>query len=185
MNLFLIGYRCTGKTSVGRSLAKRLGRPFLDADSELVKEQDLNISEIVNKQGWNVFREIESDIIKRFCELDEHVLATGGGSVLNEKNVKHMKRSGMLVWLKATPETIKERILQDKKSKDFRPSLTSKGSIEEIHETLINRNPYYEKAMDFDVDTDDISVDEVCNAIIKKLNDDRYKLQVQGFDNRK
>ncbi|MEE8553280.1 MAG: shikimate kinase, partial [Desulfobacterales bacterium] len=85
MNIFLIGYRCTGKTSVGRSLAKSLGRPFLDVDSELVKEQDLNISEIVRKQGWNVFREIESDIIKRVCALDDHVAATGGGAVLNDR----------------------------------------------------------------------------------------------------
>jgi shikimate kinase len=169
MNIFLIGYRCTGKTSVGRSLAKRLGRPFLDADSELVKEHDLKISEIVNKQGWDVFREIESDIIKRFCELDDHVVATGGGVVLNDKNVKLMKRNGKLVWLKAKPETIKKRILQDKKTKDFRPPLTSKGSIDEVHETLQNRNPFYEKAMDFVVDTDDIGIHEVCNIIIKKL----------------
>ncbi len=178
MNIFLIGYRCTGKTSVGKSLAKSLGRPFLDADSELVKEQDLNISEIVRKQGWSAFREIESDIFKRVCTLDDHVVATGGGAVLNDKNVKHMKRSGKLVWLKATPETIKKRILQDKNTKDFRPPLTSKGSVEEIHETLLNRNPFYEKAMDFDVDTDDIGIDEVCHAIIKKLNDKGYKFRV-------
>jgi shikimate kinase len=175
MNIFLIGFRCTGKTSLGRSLAKSLGRPFLDADSELVKEQDLNISEIVRKQGWNAFREIESDIIKRVCALDDHVVATGGGAVLNDKNVKHMKRSGKLVWLKATPETIKKRILQDQNTKDFRPPLTSKGSVEEIRETLLNRNPFYEKAMDFDVDTDDIGIDEVCHTIIKKLNDKGYK----------
>ncbi len=175
MNIFLIGYRCTGKTFVGRSLAKSLGRPFLDADSELVKEQDLNISVIVRKQGWNAFREIESDIIKRVCALDDHVVATGGGAVLNDKNVKHMKRSGKLVWLKATPETIKKRILQDKNTKDFRPPLTSKGSVEEIRETLLNRNPFYDKAMDFDVNTDDIGIDEVCHAIIKKLNDKGYK----------
>jgi len=178
MNIFLIGYRCTGKTSVGRSLAKSLGRPFLDADSELVKEQNLNISEIVRKQGWDAFREIESDIIKRVCALDDHVVATGGGAVLNDKNVKHMKRSGKLVWLKATPETIKKRILQDKNTEDFRPPLTSRGSFEEIHETLLNRNPFYEKAMNFDVDTDGIGIDEVCHAIIKKLNDKGYKFRV-------
>ena len=177
MNIFLIGYRCTGKTSVGRSLAKSLGRPFLDADYELVKEQDLNISEIVRKKGWDVFREIESDIIKRVCALDDHVVATGGGAVLNDMNVKHMKRSGKLAWLKATPETIKKRILQDKNTKDFRPPLTSKGSVEEIRETLLNRNPFYKKAMDFDVDTDDIGIDEVCHAIIKKLKDKGYKFR--------
>ena len=67
--------------------------------------------------------------------------------------------------------------MQDKNTEDFRPPLTSKGSVEEIHETLLNRNPFYEKAMDFDVDTDDIGIDEVCHAIIKRLNEKGYKLR--------
>jgi shikimate kinase len=169
MNIFLIGYRCTGKTSVGRSLAKRLGLSFFDADSELVKEQGMNISEIVNRQGWNVFREMEKAVIKRVCSFDDYVVATGGGAVLDIENIRHMKESGTLVWLKATPETIKRRILQDKNTKDFRPALTSKGFVEEIEETLLSRNPYYENAMDFYIDANSIGIDDVCNVIIKKL----------------
>ncbi|OEU67916.1 MAG: hypothetical protein BBJ57_12100 [Desulfobacterales bacterium PC51MH44] len=169
MNIFLIGYRCTGKTSVGRALAKSLGRPFFDADAELVEEQGLNISEIVSQQGWDAFREMEKAIIKKVCALDDFVVATGGGVVLNDENVKNMKKSGVLVWLKATPGTIKKRILQDNNTKDFRPALTLKGSVEEIEETLLFRNPYYENAMDFYVDTDYFGIDEVCSAIIKKL----------------
>ena len=88
MNIFLIGYRCTGKTTVGRSLAKSLGRPFFDADKELVKEQRLNISEIVSQKGWDAFREMESMVIKRICDLDNYVVATGGGVVLNDENIK-------------------------------------------------------------------------------------------------
>jgi shikimate kinase len=80
-----------------------------------------------------------------------------------------MKKSGVLVWLKATPGTIKKRILQDNNTKDFRPALTLKGSVEEIEETLLVRNPHYENAMDFYVDTDYFGIDEVCSAIIKKL----------------
>jgi len=80
-----------------------------------------------------------------------------------------MKESGTLVWLKATPETIKRRILQDKNTKDFRPALTSKGFVEEIEETLFSRNPYYENAMDIYIDANSVGIDEVCNAIIKKL----------------
>jgi shikimate kinase len=169
MNIFLIGYRCTGKTFVGRSLAKRLELSFFDADSELVKEQGMNISEIVNRQGWDVFREMEKAVIKRVCSFDDHVVATGGGAVLDIENVRHMKESGTLVWLKATPETIKRRILQDKSTKDFRPALTSKGFVEEIEETLLRRNPYYENAMDIFIDANSIGIDKICNAIIKKL----------------
>jgi len=170
MNIFLIGYRCSGKTSVGKSLAKKLGLSFFDTDSELVKEQGMNIFEIVSKQGWNIFREMEKAVIKRSCAFDDYVVATGGGAVLDIENVRHMKKSGVLVWLKATPETIKKRISQDKNTKDFRPALTSKGFIEEIEGTLLSRNQYYDNAMDFYIDADNIGIDEVCNAIVKKLS---------------
>ena len=80
-----------------------------------------------------------------------------------------MKKNGVLIWLKATPETIKKRILQDKNTEDFRPALTLKGSVGEIQDTLLYRNRYYQNAMDFYVDTNSIGIDEVCNTIIKKL----------------
>lgn len=94
MNLFLIGYRCTGKTSVGRFLAGVLGWGFIDADSELVKEHDMTIREIVARWGWNDFREKERIIIKKLCTLDRYVVATGGGAVLNDENVEGMKKRG-------------------------------------------------------------------------------------------
>jgi shikimate kinase len=171
MNIFLIGYRCSGKTSVGKSLAQSLGLSFIDADEELVKRQGLPIDEIVKKKGWGVFREIETAVINQMSALDGHVIATGGGSVLNQENVKNMKESGVLVWLKATHDVIKERMLQDKNTKHFRPSLTSKGLDEEIQETLSTRNTYYEKAMDFYVDNNRVGINDVCNAIKDKLRD--------------
>lgn len=169
MNIFLIGYRCTGKTSVGKSLAKTLGLTFIDADLELVKEHGMTIKEIVLKKGWEDFRKKESAVIKRVCTLDKHVVATGGGAILDNENVRHMKDSGKLIWLKATPETITQRILQDKNTEDLRPALTSKGLLEEIEETLLNRRPYYENAMDFFVDTDKMGIDDICRTIIRRL----------------
>ena len=169
MNIFLIGYRCAGKTTVGRFLAKRLERFFFDTDLELVKEQGLNISDIVNQRGWAAFREIEKQVIQRACERDNQVVATGGGAVLDEDNVKRMKDSGMLVWLRAEINTIEKRIIEDNTTRNFRPSLTSKGSVEEIQETLLERNPYYERAMDFLVDTDFMDIEAVCDTIIQKI----------------
>jgi shikimate kinase len=169
MNIFLIGYRCTGKTTVGRSLAKRLERLFFDTDLELVKEQGVNISDIVSKRGWAAFREIEKRVIQCVCERDNQVVATGGGAVLDEDNVKRMKDSGVLVWLRADINTIEKRIIEDNTTQDFRPALTSKGSVEEVQETLLVRNPYYERAMDFFVDTDFMDIDAVCDTIIQKL----------------
>ena len=170
MNIYLIGYRCTGKSSVGKSLAKKFGWQFLDADIELVKEHGMTISEIVATQGWESFRKKEKNVIKRLSSLDEHVIATGGGAILDEENVRNMKKSGVSIWLRATPETVKNRILKDEITEDSRPSLTSKGLIEEIEETLIYRNPFYEKAMDFYVDTDNIDIENVCLAVQKKLS---------------
>jgi shikimate kinase len=169
MNIFLIGYRCTGKTTVGRSLANRLERLFIDTDLELVKEQGENISDIVSNRGWAAFREIENRVIQYVCERDNQVVATGGGAVLDEDNVKRMKDSGVLVWLRADIKTIEKRIIEDNTTQDFRPALTSKGSVEEIQETLLVRNPYYERAMDFSVDTDFMDIDSVCDTIIQKL----------------
>jgi shikimate kinase len=175
MNIFLIGYRCTGKTTVGQFLAGRLERLFFDTDLELVKEQGMSISDIVGKRGWAAFREIEKQMIRSACERDHQVVATGGGAVLDEENVKQMKSSGLLVWLRADIKTIEKRILQDDTTRDFRPSLTPKGSIEEIEETLLMRNPYYEKAMDFLVDTDVMEVEAICDTIIRKINDTEFK----------
>jgi shikimate kinase len=169
MNIFLIGYRCTGKTSVGRFLAKRIGWPFVDTDMTLIKEQGQQISEIVNTKGWDSFRKMEKQVIQCVCERDRRVVATGGGVVLDEENVKRMKDSGVLVWLRASIDTIENRMAQDPLTRDFRPALTSKAGLEEIKETLLLRNPFYEKAMDVIVDTDLIGIEAVCDAILQKL----------------
>jgi len=169
MNIFLIGYRCVGKTSVGQSLAQRLGWSFVDTDVKLVEEQGQKISEIVDTKGWASFRKMEKQVIQRVCERDHCVVATGGGVVLDDENVKRMKASGVLIWLKANVHTIGNRMAQDPLTLDFRPSLTSKGVVEEIKETLFLRNPYYEKAMNFMVDTDLIGMEAVCDAILQGL----------------
>ncbi|QTA87088.1 Shikimate kinase [Desulfonema magnum] len=165
----MIGYRCTGKSSVGKSLADRLDLSFADSDSEVVREQGISISEMVSKHGWDFFREKEREAIKRLSAADKHVIATGGGVVLNPENVKDMKENGIVVWLKATPETIKQRILQDENTADLRPSLTSKGFVEEIQEILSERTPLYENTMDFYIDTDHVGLNEICSFIISKL----------------
>lgn len=154
---------------MGRCLANRLGRSFVDTDLELVKEQGVSISDIVSKRGWTAFRDIEKRVIQRTCEGDHQVVATGGGAVLDEENVKRMKDSGVLVWLRADIKTIEKRITEDNTTQDFRPALTSKGSVKEIQETLLLRNPFYERAMDFFVDTDVMDIEAVCDTIIQKI----------------
>ena len=168
-NVFLIGYRCTGKTSAGKLLAGRLDWPFVDTDSLLVAEKQTSIREIVASAGWEAFRKLEQDVVRRVCNQDGQVVATGGGVVLNADNVELMKKSGRLVWLRATPETIRKRMIQDADTEALRPALTSKDSIAEIEETLLERESYYMRAMDFSVDTDNRRIDEVCDAIMGQL----------------
>lgn len=170
MNIFLIGYRGSGKTVVGSTLAVELERAFIDADDRLVVAEGKTISKIVATRGWGYFRQRETAVIKTLCDLDRHVIATGGGVVLNPANVTAMKRSGKLIWLQAAPETIRQRILQDSFTGNQRPALTTGGVLEEIEATLSERRAFYEAAMDFSVHTDGRSVDDVCKLIINWLD---------------
>jgi shikimate kinase len=169
MNIFLIGYRGSGKTSVGSYLSDIIGWPYVDTDFLLVKELGMNISEIVDKKGWDFFRKKETNVLKKLCKNDKQIVATGGGIVLNQENRVNMKKSGKVVWLKANFTTVKKRIRIDSKTKDFRPSLTSKEHDKEIKETLLLRKPLYEKAMDFSIDTDHLDIHGVCIGVLTNL----------------
>jgi shikimate kinase len=169
MNIYLIGYRCTGKSSVGKLLAANLGMKFTDTDVELVNRTYKSISEIVETSGWDEFRRLEKNIIKELSLLEGHVVATGGGVALDGDNVEYMKKTGIVVWLRATPLTIRERIIKDTGTKEFRPALTVKGTIDEIDEILLVRNRCYEEAMDFYCDTDSLDISGVCRDIMKLI----------------
>jgi len=168
-NLFLIGYRCTGKSSVGRSLAATIGRSFIDTDSLVVSENGMSIREIVDSRGWEVFRRLEHTALQQVCTKDRRVVATGGGIVLDIDNVELMKKSGRIIWLRASPKTIRVRMVQDQASVALRPALTSTDSISEVEETLAQRAPLYQDAMDFSVETDHREVAEICDFIIGYL----------------
>jgi shikimate kinase len=171
MNIFLIGYRCVGKTTVGKSIARMMGRSFVDSDMLIVQESGQSIQKIVDAEGWNVFRFMERSMLKKICKKDHQVVATGGGMVLNTDNVEEMKKSGTIVWLRATTLTILERILQDENTGNLRPALTDKGLKEEIEETLLERNSYYENASDFFMNTNGIGVAEISKILIHKIKD--------------
>ncbi len=169
MNVFLIGYRCTGKTTVGRTLSIRFGWPFLDTDTEVVRENGMSIADLVANYGWDCFRKQERGVLQRICREKEQVVATGGGIVLNPLNISDMGDAGKVVWLKAGPTTIAHRMGRDSRTEAQRPSLTGKTPVEEIEETLMPRLPLYEKAMHFAVDTETISIEEVAERIVSNL----------------
>ena len=113
MNIILMGYRCTGKTSAGRRLAERLGQPFYDTDALVEGQMQRTIPQIVAERGWQAFREAETAVIRDLSATDHSVIALGGGAVLDVRNVESLKRNGFFVWLSAEAETIAARMEKD------------------------------------------------------------------------
>ena len=169
MNIVLIGYRGTGKTSVGMALSKRLAKAFCDTDDYIEKKAGIPISDMVAKDGWTFFRAREKEIIREVSCFKDCVIAAGGGAVLDAENVENLKKNGVVILLEATTQTIFERMRYDKKTDQQRPSLTGKDPYEEIEEVLEFRRPIYQKAMDFSVDTTSKSIDQVLDEIAQKL----------------
>lgn len=154
---------------MAKSLASKIGWSFIDTDRVLVDQLGMTISEFVHRNDWTAFRRKEKEVIEKVCSLDMQVVATGGGVAQDRQNVELMQKSGVIIWLKALPQTIKLRLIQDDNSQRSRPALTPKGRIEEIDQMLKSRNPFYENAMHFFIETDHLSVNDICNIIIKQF----------------
>jgi shikimate kinase len=169
MNIVLIGYRCSGKTEVGKILASELGRDFLDTDSLIEKNMGCSIESIASSGGWDHFREIEKGVIREVSRKDNLVVATGGGVVMDKENVKELKRNGWIVWLNGNVEIFEERMDKEQISGRIRPSLTGGDPLREIGEVLRIRRPLYEEAYDRVVDTSALSVGQVAGRIIQAL----------------
>lgn len=162
MNIVLIGYRGTGKSTVGKVLAGRLERTVVSTDAEIVRRAGQTIPEIVAKHGWDHFRDLESAVCQELAARDGLVIDTGGGAILRSQNVDSLKKSGKLFWLTASVEAIAARIGGDTQ----RPSLTgTKSFVEEIQEVLAERTPKYQAAADHIVPTDGRSIGQIVDTI--------------------
>ncbi|GAB6904673.1 Shikimate kinase [Desulfosarcina cetonica] len=171
MNLFLIGYRCTGKTSVGKLLARRLNRPFVDLDERVVATAGISIAAMVAASGWLFFRAREREALETVATGSNQVVSPGGGVILDPRNVATMKRHGVVVWLTATRETIAARLMADPATAANRPSLTDRGLMEEIDAVLAERVPLYQNAADLTITTDHRPIDAVVQRIIDYLEE--------------
>jgi shikimate kinase len=166
MNLFLIGYRCTGKTTVGQALARRLGWTFVDTDEVVVDTAGASIAHMIESQGWPYFRELERQALAAVAKGHHQVVATGGGVVLDDRNITVMQKAGKVVWLTAGEATIAKRMQADEATQANRPSLTDQGQIAEIRQVLAERRPRYAKAADMIVATDQTAIALICDRII-------------------
>lgn len=154
MNLYLTGYRGSGKSTVGAILGKLLDWPVLDSDQQIEARAGKTITEIFADLGEAGFREIESAVIEELAQGDKTVVALGGGAVLAESNRLQISRSGKVAWLKISAQTSWSRISADEKSASQRPNLTQSGGIEEIEQMLALRTPIYQSCADWVVEAD-------------------------------
>jgi shikimate kinase len=166
VNLFLTGYRGCGKTEVGRRLAAMLQREWVDMDAVLAGRLGSSIADHVAGSGWASFRQAERRLLRELCGRDGLVVSTGGGVAADRQNATEMRRSGLVVWLRADPRTIAARIAADAGASGQRPALRSGADpLDEIRTVLETRTPAYAEAADLSIDTDPLSVDEICGRI--------------------
>ena len=170
-NIFLTGYRATGKTSVAQLVADQLGLEAIDADVFLESEARMTIAEIFEAEGEQGFRERESSVVHQLAQRDELVVALGGGAIVLEENRRAIQGRGVTVWLTASPEIIFDRMSTDPLTGKRRPNLTATGGLQEIQQLLEQRNPLYQEVADFSVDTEQMTPAEVAGEIIAKLRD--------------
>jgi|SRR3989339_424216 len=167
MNIVLIGFRGTGKTTIGNELAKKLKRDFISTDAEVEKREGKTINEIVDSGGWGRFRELEREATDAISKMDNCIIDTGGGTILYEENLNKLKKKGVFVLLEAEKGVIIKRI--KRKGDEKRPSLTGKGVAEEAEELLAQRNAKYKNAADFAIDTSEIEKAEEKKAVVEKI----------------
>lgn len=165
MNVFLIGYRGSGKSTVARLTAELLEWKWLDADEELERRAEKTIKQIFADDGESSFRELETTVIADIAKLDEHVIALGGGSVVRQQNRTAIAARGPIVWLKASAETLWQRIQADQTTAERRPNLTEQGGLEEIRSLLAERTPIYAQCADLALDAESPTPQQIAQRV--------------------
>lgn len=167
-NIALIGFMGTGKTAVGKLLAEKLGREFVELDALIEQKTGKTIPQIFQQDGEIAFRELEIDVTRDVAEKKNLVIAGGGGVVLNQINIDRLRKHGLIVYLTASPEAILKRTSSDK---DERPMLAAEDKPAEVGRLLKFRQPFYERAADITVDTSELGVAGVVEQIVTRLGE--------------
>lgn len=165
--IVLIGFRGTGKTTVGRLLADELGWAFADCDDAIETAAGKSIAGIFATEGEPGFRDREADALRELCGRDRLILATGGGAIVRPANREMLRNSGFVAWLTARPETIWARLQDDPTTLHRRPNLTLTGGVDEVRALAAAREPLYRAAADFIADADGPSPESVAATILK------------------
>jgi len=161
-NIVLIGYRGSGKSSVGQIIADKTRRKLISTD-DLIVERVGPIREFIEENSWNKFRDIETQVIDSI-RAENAIIDCGGGVIERKENLQLLRDLGPIFWLTATEKTIASRI----KDSNHRPSLTDNDFVSEISRVLKRRRPLYKKFADYNIKTDQKSPQELAQKIIRK-----------------
>ncbi|MFH1382538.1 MAG: shikimate kinase [Chloroflexota bacterium] len=168
-NIALIGFMGTGKTAVGKLLAAKMHRKFIELDAVIEQKAGKPIPDIFQRDGEIAFRELEIAAAKDIAKEDHVVVACGGGLVLNKINIDRLKEGAVIVLLTASPEAVLSRTAVDKTT---RPLLDVPEMAPRIRELMAFRKPFYERAADIKINTSKLNIEAVVRRIIKKLEKD-------------
>ncbi len=161
-NVVLVGFMGSGKSSIGRLLAKRLGFQFLDTDHLIIERAGMPISEIFTQQGEAAFRDLETSVLRSIMHLRRCVIATGGGAVIRGENRRLLHELGFVVGLSATEDVIYDRVRRNSK----RPLLQTEDPKGTLCQLLDERRPLYEDAAHWTLDTTQLTHDDAVTEII-------------------
>jgi shikimate kinase len=164
-HIFLVGYRGSGKSTVGRHLAALLHRPLVDTDSQIQERAGRPIAEIFRLDGEEAFRNLESEAIHDIPREPDLVVALGGGAVLRETNRMHIRNMGRVVWLKTDPHQLAKRIAADANQGSVRPSLTGEDPSLEVSKVLAIREPIYRSVCDWELESTNQSPEQLAQLI--------------------
>jgi shikimate kinase len=164
-SIALIGFMAVGKSAVGKLLADRSGKTFVEIDSLIEEMAGKSVSRIFREEGEITFREYEIAAIKQVSTRRNLVVACGGGVVLNKINIDRLKQDSVIVWLIASTKTIVKRL---DLPGEIRPLIAGNDPEKEVRSLLNFRQPFYERAADMQVDTSEISIEQITEKILKK-----------------
>ncbi len=164
-SVFLVGLPGSGKSTVGRQLARRLGLPFVDVDQAIEARIGCSIRTFFEQEGEQAFRDLEAAVIEEVSQGPTSVISTGGGAVLRPENRQCMRRRGHVVYLRSSPDELYRRVRHDRN----RPLLQVDDPMAKLRELHAQRHPLYTQAAHFTIDTGRPSVATLVNMIVMQL----------------
>ena len=164
-NIFIVGAMGSGKSSIGRLLAKKMKREFVDTDHEIEKISNYDISTIFEKYGEEIFREKETEVLINLNGITNHIIATGGGIILKKININIMKESGLIVFLNINLKTQFKRV----KYRKHRPLLKNINLEEKLRILKNERDTIYKTISDYIIDVSDKDKNTIVEEIENKL----------------